>query len=74
MWRNIGPIELLVLLPLLIAIFIVPGWRAVSKTGYPGALSLLGFVPFLNILLLLFLAFSKWPIEREVEQLRIGIR
>jgi hypothetical protein len=55
---------------ILAAVFCVyPFWRICSKTGYPGALSLLVFVPVANIVLLFFLAFSKWPIERKLEEL-----
>lgn len=37
-----------------------PMWRIVRKTGHPPALSLLIFVPVVNLALLWFLAFSKW--------------
>ncbi|HZV78055.1 MAG TPA: hypothetical protein VFF60_00445 [Candidatus Binatus sp.] len=49
---------------------IVIYWRIASKAGYPGALSLLMIVPFVNLILLLIFAFSEWPIEREVRALR----
>jgi hypothetical protein len=42
-------------------------WRICSKAGYPGALGLLVLVPIVNLILLIFLAFAKWPIERELE-------
>jgi hypothetical protein len=48
---------------LLFAAFIA--WRITAKTGYPGVLGLLYFVPLANLALLLVLAFSEWPIERE---------
>jgi hypothetical protein len=48
-------------------IWIVPVWRIVSRTGYSGAWSLLGFVPILNIILLWVFAFSKWPADRNRE-------
>jgi hypothetical protein len=58
-------------LMLLFAVFCVyPFWRICSKTGYSGALGLLVFVPVANIFLLFFLAFSKWPIEKQIEQLQ----
>lgn len=49
---------------------IVVYWRIFSKTGNSGALSLLMFVPLVNLVMLLYLAFSEWPIEREVQALR----
>lgn len=47
-----------------IAIFLVPCWRIVKKAGYPGALSLLGFIPLVNLIFLWVFAFAKWPNER----------
>ena len=46
---------------------IVIWWRIVSKTGYSGVLSLLMLVPLANLILLLVLAFSKWPIEEKLD-------
>lgn len=54
----------------LIVIFLLPLWRIVSKTGLPGALSLLLYIPVINIVMVLILAFTKWPIEKEFETLR----
>ncbi len=36
-------------------------WRVFSKAGFPGELSLLMLVPFLNLFMLFFLAFARWP-------------
>lgn len=47
-----------------LVIFVIPGWRIVAKAGYPGALSLLLFVPLVNVIAIWVFAFSKWPIER----------
>lgn len=56
----------------LVVLFItfVPLWKIVSKTGYPGIMSLLFFVPVLNLVMIFVLAFSKWPIEQRLEELR----
>jgi len=41
-------------------------WRICSKAGYSGALSLLTLVPLIgSIILMLILAFGKWPIKRQ---------
>jgi len=45
--------------------FAWPMWRIVGKTGYHPALSLLSWVPLANILLFWYLAFAKWPVERD---------
>ncbi len=64
-----GIFELLVLV-VIILVIIVPAWRIVSKTGYPGVLSLLFLVPVVSIIMLFVLAFSKWPIEKQLEESR----
>ena len=52
-----------------IVLVIMVWWRIFSKTGHSGALGLLMFVPFVNLIVLLYLAFSEWPIERHLAQL-----
>jgi len=44
--------------------------RIFSKAGYSWALGLLMLVPIANIVLPLFLAFTDWPISKELESLR----
>jgi hypothetical protein len=44
--------------------------RVAKKAGYSPWLGLLYLVPIANLVLLIMFVFSKWPIEREVEQLR----
>jgi hypothetical protein len=41
-----------------------------SKAGYHWAMGLLMLIPVANLIMLLVLAFSEWPIEREVKALR----
>jgi uncharacterized membrane protein len=45
-------------------------WKIFKKAGYSGALGLLMFIPLINFILLLILAFNKWPIQRQLEQLQ----
>jgi hypothetical protein len=47
-----------------LVIFVNPGWRIAAKAGYPGALSLLLFVPLVNVIAIWAFAFSNWPVER----------
>lgn len=42
-------------------VVVVPVWRICKRAGYPGALGLLILVPLLNLGLLYFLAFARWP-------------
>jgi heme/copper-type cytochrome/quinol oxidase subunit 2 len=45
-------------------------WKIFKKAGYSGALGLLMFIPIINFILLFILAFSKWPVQRQLEQLQ----
>jgi uncharacterized membrane protein len=53
-----------------IVFIIIISWKIFSKAGYSGALGLLMFVPIANIIVLCVLAFSEWPIYRELNRLR----
>ena len=44
--------------------------RICSKTGHHWALGLLMFVPIANVILPLILAFTDWPIQKELRQLK----
>lgn len=55
-----------------IGIFIVVYWKIFSKAGFSGWLSLLMFLPILNIGMLFYLAFAEWPVRRELNQMRSG--
>jgi hypothetical protein len=48
------------------ALMIIPYWKIYSKTGQAGAMALLQLIPLVNIVMLYVLAFSEWPIEREM--------
>ena len=63
-----GMFALIGLCIVLVAAFIY--FMIVKKTGYNPWLSLLMFVPVANFIVLLILAFSEWPIERELKMLR----
>jgi len=62
-------IWLLAILAFLV-ITVIAYWKIFSKAGFSGALSLLMLVPIANFVMLLVLAFSEWPLEREVALLR----
>lgn len=66
-----GLVLFIALFSLAIFIFvIVVYWRIVSKAGYSGAMSLLLFIPIANIIMIIIFAFSEWPIQKELNQLR----
>ena len=51
-------------------ILVLPFWKIFSKAGYSGALSIAMAFPFINLVMLFFLAFSEWPALRELNALR----
>ena len=60
-----------ILFALLMTILMVVVYcKICSKTGYHWALGLLMFVPIANFILPLILAFSEWPIQKELNQLK----
>jgi hypothetical protein len=46
---------------LALSLFIIPTWRIAQRAGFPGALSLLLLVPFLNLIVIWVFAFARWP-------------
>lgn len=45
-------------------------WKIFAKAGYSGTLSLLMLIPLVNLIVMLYLAFSTWPLEEELRRLR----
>ena len=45
-------------------------WRIFAKAGYPPWMGLFVLVPLVNVAVLLYLAFSDWPVHRELRALR----
>lgn len=63
-----GPAELVVLV-FVTAVVILPFWKIFSKAGFPGALSLLILIPMVNVIMIFFLAFARWPALESREDL-----
>ncbi len=57
--NGIGLPELIVILAS--SLFVVPCWVIFKKAGFPGPLSLFILVPVLNLVVLYYVAFSRWP-------------
>lgn len=70
---GIGPTELIIILAFA-ALIIAPLWMILTKAGYDGRLSLVilvpGIGPLLAIALMIYLAFSTWPIEQKLAELQ----
>ena len=66
--QNVGIHELIIILAI-IAIIIVPYSRIFKRAGFHWALGILMVVPIVNLVLILFLAFAPWPIEKDTKDL-----
>ena len=66
---SLGIMELIIIVFVLVFTFfpIIAVWKIVEKAGYPPAMSLLGVIPILNLVMLFIFAFSEWPIEKELK-------
>ena len=61
-----------VIITLVLYVYIVVVCCAIAgKAGYNQLLGLLAFIPVLNLILLGFFAFSRWPVEEELGALRV---
>lgn len=69
MLYTLGLPELVVIL-VVGGLFFLPFYKICEKAGYPGIMGLTMIVPLLNIVMLYFLAFSEWPVEKELKALR----
>lgn len=58
---------------LLFLLFFIVVWCKIwSKTGNSGFLGLLMFIPLVNFIMIMVLAFSDWPVHRELRLLKGG--
>ena len=51
-----------------LVLMLVTWWKIFARTGMPGALAFLMAVPLVNIPLLLYLAFGKWPVLERLKE------
>jgi hypothetical protein len=66
-WQTVS--EAFVVLVFLAGIVLI--WeRIFSKAGYSAWLGLTGFIPIVNIIMLVWLAFADWPVRSELMRLR----
>jgi hypothetical protein len=62
---KIGLPELLILFIISLTLLpVLAWWKIFSKAGYPAALGLTMLIPGVSLFVLLWFAFSTWPIER----------
>jgi hypothetical protein len=66
----IGMCFVLFIYLMIAVLFVVVYCKIYSKAGYPWAMGLLMLIPIVNIVMMLILAFSEWPIQRQLRQLQ----
>lgn len=76
-WQSGGGIEtalglifFLLFLAGMITLVIFVWGMIFKRAGYSFAMSLLMFIPFVNVIWLLIFAFSRWPIQKELDMYR----
>jgi hypothetical protein len=52
--------------PLILPLFVFS--RIFSKAGYSGLLSLLLYIPLVNVIVLVYFAYTEWPIEKQLKE------
>jgi hypothetical protein len=62
LWQGVAGVTAL--------IFVLASLRLCSKAGYHPLFGLLLLVPVVNMFIFLFIAFARWPIQRELSELR----
>ena len=61
---GFGILEIIYVSPILI-LLVLPFWKMFSKAGFSGWWSLLIPFPPINIFVIYYFAFAKWPITKE---------
>lgn len=62
----------LIIIAIIGLLVILPYWKIFSKAGFSGWLSLTQLVPILNIIVVFYLAFAEWPVQRELNRVKQG--
>ena len=47
--------------------------RIIQKAGYSGWWILIGLVPVVNVVMFLVFAYARWPVQRELDELRARV-
>jgi hypothetical protein len=65
-----GVVWVLICVAILILSLIV-NWKIAEKAGFAGVASLLMLIPLVNIIVLIYFAFTEWPIQRELRECKM---
>ena len=66
---SLGAPELLIIL-MMALIGVVPFYQIFKKAGYQGFFAVLMLIPLINLIMLFFLAFSDWPVLKQLRNFR----
>jgi len=66
--QNLRTNELILIL--FVVIVIIPFSRIFEKAGFHWTLGFLMAIPFVNLALILFLAYAPWPIKKNIKDLQ----
>ncbi len=58
--------RLIVICPIVGIVAVVAFWWICARRGFPGWYGVAVAIPMVNVLLVLFLAFAEWPLERKL--------
>jgi hypothetical protein len=62
----------IMVIAVIVAVTVLVWWKICKKAGFSGWLGLLMIVPIANIVLPLVIAFSDWPVLKELRALKQG--
>ncbi len=54
-------------------VFFIAYIRIIQKAGWSGWWILIGLVPVVNVVMFLVFAYSRWPVQRENDELRLRL-
>ncbi len=61
-----GSTSIIVMCLIVGIVAVIAFWRICAKAGFPGWYGVGAVIPLVNILLVLYLAFAEWPLERKL--------
>ena len=65
---GFGVWEFLIIISILV-LLVLPFWTIFSKAGYSSWWSLLILIPWFNLFVIYYFAFSKWPIYKSISKI-----
>lgn len=64
------PIAIIAIVGVLSLLLMIPWFFIYKKAGFHPAMGCLMFIPIVNLVMMFILAFTEWPIEREMQNLK----